>query len=85
MLSELYTQNEMVIFFEWCSENIDTYEELDCSESIHCYVDNDDMIGGWAGDIQQYFLKDSDITKKLLSRCFQKRPSTPSAFYLNVM
>ncbi|RYU64295.1 hypothetical protein [Aliivibrio finisterrensis] len=71
MLSELYTQAEMLIFFDWCKENVEGFEESDCDESFHYYV-NDIMIGGWAGDAQQYFLKDDDKTKALLQECFQK-------------
>lgn len=46
-------------FFLWCEENLKGFKKVDVDESDHFYL-NDILIGGWAGDRQQFFYEQSD-------------------------
>jgi hypothetical protein len=52
-------QNEINDFFDWCTEHLAGAGWEDCQESQHFYVKGV-MFGGWAGDTQKLFYKQSD-------------------------
>ncbi len=52
-------QSEMKEFFLWCEENLKGFKQVDADESVHFYL-NEECIGGWAGDRQEFFYEQSD-------------------------
>lgn len=58
-------QQEMQDAINWVLENIKGSELMDCDESMHLYV-NGEQIGGWAGDSRLYFWNHTNQSAKLL-------------------
>lgn len=58
-------QQEQKEFFQWCDDNIKTFEKEPCDESEHYYIGGV-MVGGWAGDTQQFFFEHNNISAKAL-------------------
>ena len=58
-------QTELDEFFCW-AESVAGFETEDCDESEHYYFNNV-MVGGWAGDCRQFFLKHNVQVCKLIA------------------
>jgi hypothetical protein len=59
------TQSELQKFFDFCAINLMGFEVLEVDESQHYYL-NDVLIGGWAGDRQDFFYQPSDELARAL-------------------
>lgn len=60
-------QQEIQMFFQWCDQNLDTFEAVNCDESDHYYI-NDVFVGGFAGDRRQFFIKHNDELANALTQ-----------------
>jgi hypothetical protein len=59
------TQSELEEFFKFCQDNLERFNAHSCDESDHFYLD-DVLIGGYAGDRQEFFYKHSDELARAL-------------------
>lgn len=64
-------QTEIKEFLSFCESDIKGFKMEDCDESQHGYVNhgmpNEEMVGGWAGDRQEFFFEQNDVSARILS------------------
>lgn len=66
-------QTEMQEFFGWCEDTLKGFEVQEAEESKHFYL-NDELVGGLAGDRNEYFIKHNDDLASAIRMFDASRP-----------